>query len=128
MSFKLPTFNLLCRFGAIVLLGPPYWAPGPRVSNQPCQLTWGRRVNTSSGVPGGGFTDLQYVMSLLLPPLVDIRGPQDTTNMIDAVEVPQGSGRWYQVIAVDDVGKGFANEHRSAALFAFPGSWVAPYP
>jgi len=66
-------------------------------------------------------------MSLLLPPLADVRGPQDSVSA-DMVEVPAGSGRWYFVVGVDDIGKGFANEHRSAAIFALASSWVAPYP
>jgi hypothetical protein len=65
-------------------------------------------------------------MNLLLPALVDIRGPQDTIGA-DQVEVPAGSGRWYSVVGVDDIGKGFANEHRSAALVAIFGTWPAPY-
>jgi hypothetical protein len=66
-------------------------------------------------------------MNLLLPPAVDVRGPQDTVSF-DMVEVPAGSGRWYSVVGVDDIGKGFSNEHRTAAIFALAGSWVAPYP
>lgn len=66
-------------------------------------------------------------MSLLLPLQTDIRGLQDTVSQ-DMVEVPAGSGRWYSVQIVDDIGKGYANEHRSASIFALPGGWTAPYP
>jgi hypothetical protein len=66
-------------------------------------------------------------MTLMVPALTDIRGPQDTVSF-DMVECPLGSGRWYRVCAVDDIGKGFANEHRAALLFALPTSWIAPYP
>jgi len=66
-------------------------------------------------------------MNLLVPKLVDVRGPQDTVSA-DLVEVPAGSGRWYVVVAVDDIGKGFSNEHRTASIFALAARWVAPYP
>lgn len=66
-------------------------------------------------------------MNLLLPKGVDVRGPQDTVSF-DMAEVPAGSGRWYRVVGVDDVGKGFTNEHRTASLYALGGSWTAPYP
>jgi hypothetical protein len=67
-------------------------------------------------------------MSLLLPPLSDVRGPQDSSGFTDVVEVPAGSGRYYGVAAVDDIGKGYSNEHRTASLYALPGTWLAPYP
>jgi hypothetical protein len=66
-------------------------------------------------------------MSLLLPKGTDIRGPQDSVAA-DNVEVPAFSGRWYRVVAVDDVGKGFSNEYRNAAIFAVDRLWLAPYP
>lgn len=65
-------------------------------------------------------------MNLLLPAGTDIRGPQDT-GFADSVEVPAGSARWYGVYFVDDIGKGFANEHRTACIFAIPLSWPPPY-
>jgi hypothetical protein len=57
----------------------------------------------------------------------------------DFVEVPQGSGRWYVVMNVDDVGKGFPNEFRYATIGKiFQGAsgsgsftglfWPAPIP
>jgi hypothetical protein len=46
------------------------------------------------------------------------------------VEVPAGSGRYYEVVQVDDAGKGFPNEHRIAGLIATVdlGMWPVPYP
>lgn len=63
---------------------------------------------------------------LLLPPLTDI---QDCFNAggPDTVEAPAGSGRFYLVDMVDDLGKGFANEHRFA-LMEKTGTWPSPIP
>jgi hypothetical protein len=54
-------------------------------------------------------------MIILLPPLTDIRS-KIASGQSDMVEVPAGSGRWYGAAAVDDIGKGFPNEHRAAFL------------
>lgn len=98
-----------------------------RLAAEPCQLTFGHRVN----VAASGGTTFQgipvHAMSLLLNPLADIRGPQDSVSS-DLVEVPAGSGRLYWVIGVDDIGKGFANEHRFAYIVACLAGWTAPYP
>lgn len=88
----------------------------------------------STGGTGSAGVPLQ-AMNLLLPVGTDVRGPQDTVSNTDAstqvkgdyVECPSGSGRYYVVAFVDDIGKGFTNEHRDACLFAVPGSWVPPY-
>ena len=127
MGFKLPTFNLTCNISSPDVADTPGIPTPPyRVVNQDCQLTYGRRVQVAST---GGTTDvgvLTLTMNLLLPKDTDIRGPQDTTSF-DMVEVPSGSGRWYRVVGVDDIGKGFDNEHRTAAIYALAKSWVPPY-
>lgn len=127
MAFRLPTFNILCNIsapgapGVILIPGPPF-----RLAGQSCQLTYGQRtqVASASGTPTQGT--LVLVMNLLLPALTDVRGPQDLASF-DMVEVPAGSGRWYSVIGVDDIGKGFANEHRTASIYAAFGTWTPPY-
>jgi hypothetical protein len=119
MAFRLPTFNLLCNISAPIAPFNPSIPPMPyRIVGQACQLTFGRRVNVAST---GGTTSVGVItqtMNLLLPALVDIRGPASIGGF-DMVEVPAGSGRFYQVVFVDDIGKGFANEHRTAGIFAF---------
>lgn len=55
------------------------------------------------------------VMYLLLQAYTDIRG-ENSVGGADTVEVPAGSGRYYTVTWVDDIGKGFSNEHRFACL------------
>lgn len=127
MAFRLPTFNLVCNVATCDTPNVAAIPTGPlRLVNEPCQLTYGRRVNVSST---GGTTIagvLTLAMNLLVGKLVDVRGPQDTVSF-DMVEVPAGTGRWYQCAAVDDIGKGFSNEHRTACIFALAGSWAAPY-
>jgi hypothetical protein len=128
MAFRVPTFNLLCN---IVTIGagpfPP--APGPpyRLTNQPCALVYGRRVSTMLIELKATPTFTVACMHCLLPALTDVRGIQDTVAP-DLLECPAGSGRWYVVTSVDDIGKGYPNEHRTAEMFTVQGSWTAPYP
>ena len=141
MAYILPTFNLLCNIGPAAGSAPRggYWPGTPlpfvhRITNQPCALQFGRK---SQGAIGSIFeTGPAYVsMYLLLPPLTDIRGVQ-VSVVWDWVECPAGSGRFYAVSYVDDIGKGYPNEHRCAEVFSVvpggntqtPGLWVAPYP
>lgn len=128
MAFKLPTFNLKCNISQPDVAGTPGIPTAPfRLTNQTCQLTYGRRVQVASTGGTAEVGVLTLTMNLLLPKGVDVRGPQDTVSF-DMAEVPAGSGRWYRVVGVDDVGKGFTNEHRTASLYALGGSWTAPYP
>lgn len=127
MGYVLPTFNLLCNIKTCpVPHVPSVPSPPYRLTDQICQLTYGRRVQVMS--TGGTFTPGVPInaMNLLLPKLTDIRGPQDLISQ-DMVEVPAGTGRWYVVTFVDDIGKGFANEHRTATIFASLDVWAPPY-
>jgi hypothetical protein len=109
MPYVIPTFNLTCN---IWHGGNPV---GPPSLSSPCNLAWGRRVNVAS-TGGTTLVGVPLVcMSLLLPKLTDIRG-RSAAGGEDAVEVPAGSGRFYGSTFVDDIGKGFANEHRCAIL------------
>jgi hypothetical protein len=51
-----------------------------------------------------------------LPKLTDVRGTNGFGGGADIVEVPSLSGRFYQVRAVEDIGKGFDNEYRQALI------------
>lgn len=127
MAFRLPTFNLLCTITSPDVANTPAIPTlTPRLTSVPCQLTYGHRVNvsTTGGTSLAGIPIL--VMNVLLPAETDIRGPQDTFSF-DVVEIPEGTGRWYWVAGVDDIGKGFSNEHRTASILALEASWVAPY-
>lgn len=125
--FTLPQFNLSINiwhyatwFGQF-----PGTIPAPDVVTT-CNLALGKRIS-----PPGAF-----FMWALLPALTDIRDglKSPATGNGDIVEVPAGSGRYYFVESVDDAGKGFANEHRVAAImhsnlaFTFLPDWPVPYP
>jgi hypothetical protein len=120
MAYTLPTFNLVCQIYTIS--APPPAAP--RLTSV-CNLALGRR-----SVLGYAARNA-LVMQLLLPPLTDIRGPVQGGSVPDLVVVPTGSGRLYIVENVDDIGKGFSNEHRIALIraVAFGGLvWPTPIP
>jgi hypothetical protein len=119
MPFKLPSFNLVCNIWSVGAL-PPL----PARLSPACNLAWGRRVNP---LPSGGS---EVVMTLLLPAGTDIRSSL-TFSGADVVEVPAGSGRFYSVFGVDDIAKGFANEHRGAILLGVRlggAFWPTPIP
>jgi len=131
MAYSLPQFNLTCD-----IYRGPWLTRTLAIAAQPCNLAYGRRhslQNVASGTQNGESMN----MSLLLPPGVDVRD-LSCAAVDDVVECPSGSGRWYQVSNVDDIGKGFDNEHRCAILFKisaamFGGSyaglqWPAPIP
>jgi hypothetical protein len=124
MAYRLPTFNLqvnIWRFST-PLANPPD-------VTSPCQLRY-------PGSRPAGDTDTDepqqraYVMTLLLPPLVDIQDGFSPLPEGDVVEVPAFSGRYYRVEIVDDVAKGFPNEHRYAAISKADDlpPWPVPYP
>lgn len=136
MAFTLPDFNLTCDI---------YTAGSPNQFNDkvfrlssPCNLAFGRRVMVFPGEwaqdNGTGTPSAQ----LLLPALTDIRDwPGSPSPGPDIVECPAGTGRWYIVLGVDDLGKGFVNEHRYALIAkigAFFGAawagatWPTPIP
>lgn len=131
MAFTLPTFNLICNIDTVL--------PGDihvfRL-NSPCNLAMGRRV-ASEASTAGVLDQSGLVPILLLPPLTDIRDAS-CGGFNDLVECPAGSGRYYIATNVDDVGKGFPNEHRLATLgkiWGFAGNgagltlpWPTPIP
>lgn len=131
MSFNVPTFNLFCN----VYTGP-FTGRVLRIANLPCNLAMGRRVQ-QPGQDFFGFPDGSAGPSLLIPALSDVRDDAQSGGA-DIIEVPAGSGRWYQVNIVDDVGKGFPNEYRLVSMFKacnatsgalFPGLfWPTPMP
>lgn len=131
MSFSVPTFNLTCD-----IYTGPWVGKVLRHLSVPCNLAWGRR-SQNNFAPGLGSVELGGVSSLLLPAGTDIRDASCASGW-DVVEVPEASGRFYAISAVDDVGKGFVNEYRIATMakacqafdaVLFPGvSWPTPIP
>ncbi len=128
MPFVLPNFNIVCNVDQPDVVGVPGVPTGPpRLANQPCALVYGRRVNVAATGDDLAPDIPCQAMNLLLPKGTDVRGPQDDVSF-DMIECPAGTGRWYWVIFVDDIGRGYANEHRTASMVALTGTWAAPYP
>lgn len=124
MAFVLPTFNLVCD----IFTGATTNPAARRIQNQPCQL---RAPSMTQIVGAGTIIGGTSSIVLLLPPGTDIRDPYTTagSGTFDTVEVIPGSGRVYRVYYVDDIGKGFPNEHRYACLSKVPGfPWPIPIP
>lgn len=108
MSFSVPTFDLVCD-----IYSGPWLSKSLRLPGHPCNLACGKRVQQqfldSPFIGGSGAASL--VMGLLLPALTDLHDEYQGFPP-DVIECPAGSGRWYQLQAFDDVGKGFPNEYR----------------
>lgn len=120
MAFTIPTFNLSANF----------WRFGNPVTNPPdvsvaSNLAWGRRVTAATGIPEDMSTDTLLGV-LLLPKGTDVRDGV-TPGGADTAEFPAGTGRYYIVKQVDDVGKGFDNEFRFAVVSKL-APWPAPIP
>lgn len=118
MPFRVPRFNLVARVWHGTPAIPP--AAAPDLSPQ-CQLVWDRAADIPFVRSSTPFR-LGHVMKVRFPARTDVRDQNSTTNA-DVVEVPSGSGRFYLVFWVDDVGRGFANEYRQAMVMA-----IAPWP
>ncbi len=114
--FSLPTFNVSVSIWRSTAI-PPGGPPAVIVMGN---LAWGRR--SAPLVSVGQSTG----MTLLLPALTDVRG-DDGLALGDIVEVPSGSSRFYHADYVDDIGKGFLNEHRAAVL-RHGSPWPVPTP
>lgn len=131
MAFTLPEFNLTCNIWRSMGLVWPLGSPDV-VSD--CNLAFGRRVLAPNNFRPN---ESSFLMQLLLPALTDIRD-LSCAAVPDTVEVPAGSGRWYQALLVDDIGKGFDNEHRVAGILKVSNAmtpyffnvpqWPAPIP
>lgn len=114
MPFIVPTFpisaNIWHNFVTSINV---YASPDVHVV---CNLAPGRRVPAYfvEGL-GTGTNPTRLNVFVLFPALTDVR-PANGTDAPDIIEVPSGSGLFYQLNSVCDMGKGFANEHRVAAV------------
>lgn len=110
MAFGPPNFNLTVNL----------WRVATPIGNPPDLVFTGNlscRKNGSvqfSGSVNALWEILQ--VELLCPKRTDIRGRNTAANF-DRVEVPAGTGRFYFVAQVEDVGRGFLNEYRLARIF-----------
>lgn len=116
--FTLPTFNL-----TVNVWTAPAAPPAAPTFNVACQLRG--QGNRSSG-QDSTLTSRPFLWLLLVPKLTDLRDGY-TALGADIVECPAGSGRYYDVEAVDDVAKGFLNEYRLAVIRK-RGTWAVPIP
>ncbi len=135
MAFNLPDFNI--SVDIYDRTSPP---PAPPRLSVMGNLAFSKRVSSQSAE--WPLDEFMVLMFLLLPQGTDVRddsGFGASTANSDYVVAPAGSGRVYVVCSVDDIGKGFANEHRCAILSkaykdlggtgTFPGIlWPIPMP
>lgn len=119
-TYSAPTFNLLAniwRFG-IPTTNPPAVVV-------PCNIGPGQLTGTALATYSPGLGRFGGMWGCF-PKGTDV---QDAKNGIgpDSVELPAGTGRFYQAIWVDDIGLGYSNEHRFAELYPVP-AWPTPFP
>ncbi len=127
MAFVIPEFPLTVNVftGNNISVAARLQCPG--------NLAWGKRSgNTGFGISTPGFNNpFPWTMDLLVPALTDIRDFGTSSGTADALEIPAGSGRFYLAFHVDDIGKGFPNEHRCAIVAKRVGPlgfWPTPIP
>lgn len=110
MAFTLPAFNL-----TVDIYSGPWLTRSLRVSvmGNFASGRRGRVLPEFDQVATNAFNGPGY---LLIPAGTDIRDLNCNQADNDIVEIPSGSGRWYGVAFVDDIGKGFSNEHRLAVV------------
>ncbi len=123
MSNRLPTFNVAAgiRRSTTPLANPP-----DAFSN--AQLYTSRRHEAAAGpIPTAG----QWVVALIyFPKRTDVRDGLNAPGA-DTIELPSGTGRFYQVVHVDDAARGFINEFRIAWVYKLQGPgglWPTPIP
>ena len=133
MSFVLPDFSL-----SVDIYTGPFVGRVLRLTLNG-NLAMGKRTALSVLPidPADSTTGLSP--QLLLPAGTDVRDVSCSgAGLADIVDCPSGSGRWYIVTNVDDIGKGYSNEHRVASLLKiyeevdsvrYPGlHWPTPIP
>lgn len=123
-SFSMPVFNL----SVSVWHTPGSHMPPPMPADLTVMgnLANGRVAHLPVWLPRPPALSAQSMSSsLLIPKLTDIRD-SSCSGGPDVVEVPTGSGRFYWVSYVDDIAKGFGNEHRWAVIQKIwtYGSWA----
>lgn len=117
-----PSFPLVCKVWHL-----PNAPPNPRDFEARCQLIWG--PGKIIGQSLGGSVPDHASRFLYLPAGTDIHC---TTQALfgDIIECPASSGRFYEVVSVDDMAKGFRNEFRCIIMYPSRtyGDWRVPIP
>jgi len=121
MPYRVPVFNLTVNV----------WRQGVPVTDPPDlviqgNLTPQRRRFAQYWFSPDPLVAPTWSIYLLVPKLTDLRD-QYHTGGGDSVEIPAGSQRFYTIVFVEDVAKGFPNEYRFAVLAETP-PWPAPMP
>lgn len=113
--YKLPTFNLMLNYwNSFISVIPPTIPPTLTVK---CQL----RMSRAAAVAGvaGSSSGPGPIMFINVPPFTPIQGGMGLGSHVSTlIECPAGTGRYYRVLWVDDVAKGFNNEYRVCCVFA----------
>ena len=122
MAYVLPTFNLKCGIHRWPIR---FDLPADLIVD--CQI---RGPGSTYSATAAGTIGYYGITWLILPPLTDIRDTYcEPINSNDGVEVPLGSGRYYMVTWVEDIAKGFSNEHKYALLVKNKQNvWPTPIP
>lgn len=111
MAFQVPHFPLFAAIWRNGGIGGAYAAPDVVTA---ANLSPGRRVLLTQPLIAGVGSPVP--VELLVPARTDIRANWNNAGN-DLVEVPSGSKRFYTVVWVDDVGRGFTNEYRLALMY-----------
>ena len=111
MSYKVPNFNLTASIWRVNGTGGAYAAPDVTTL---ANLSPGRRIMIASPQTTAAQKEA-IVDEALLPALTDVRATWNALGP-DLMEIPAGSKRFYEVVGVHDVGKGFPNEYRLALI------------
>lgn len=115
-NYTQPSFNLMVNI----------WRHGNVVTNPP-DVVSPAQLRYPGAKPSGQWeltTTWPFLATAMFPANTDVRDGFCPSGQ-DTIEVPAGSGRYYLVGYVDDVGKGFVNEHRYAAIVK-TGTWPQP--
>lgn len=126
MPYKPPTLNLMCNIWRALGVSPLPPDPAVPPMTTRCQLRMSQVAFVESILE-----QAEPIMQLKVPKGFDIRASNWTEPAPDLVEVPANSGRFYTVLAVDDVAKGFPTEYRVAAIrqrINDPFGWPFPTP
>jgi hypothetical protein len=118
MAFVIPTFNITVNVwhdGNMPPTLPDLVIPAQLRGYQPIAVAYNAEIVQIGSV-------VLYVAAG-----TDLRDGPSSFGSTDLIEAPAGTGRFYKVIDVDDIARGFTNEHRYAVLYKF-GSWPTPIP
>jgi hypothetical protein len=117
MAYRLPTFNMIINVWRF---------PGPVTGPITFQFTGQLRASLRPAEVTPTGLNTTFPWEILAPALTDIRDGFDVSQG-DYVEAPAGSGRHYQILYVDDIAKGFPNEHRVGIIVKYK-AWPSPIP